>query len=182
MNTARLDISDPKLKEAVAAVRSDATADKYCIFGYEGKSKIVLKETGSGSMADMVDSLNDGEISYVLLRGECLKTHPTLTQHPATRPPLLARRAAARLIAVEGGRDQESKAVKFSYVVYVGPSVGGMARGRVSSHKMDLKVPCRPPLARSRRLAIPRRPHHTPCHHRSFPLPALHSFPPPRLF
>ena len=100
MNTARLDISSPALKEAVASVRSDGTADKYCILGYEGKAKIVLKETGTGSMADMVEELSDSEISYVLLR-------------------------------VEGGRDQESKAVKFCYIVYVGPSVGGMAKGRL---------------------------------------------------
>jgi len=43
------------------------------------------------------------------------------------------------LLRVEGGRDQESKAVKFVYVVWIGPSVGGMAKGRVSSHKADLK-------------------------------------------
>lgn len=38
-----------------------------------------------------------------------------------------------------GTRDQESKTVKFVYVTYVGPSVGGMAKGRVGSHKMDIK-------------------------------------------
>ena len=109
MNTARLDISDPALKEAVANVRSDSTDAKYCIFNYEGKAKIKVKEVGSGSMADMAEELDDGEVSFVLLR-------------------------------VEGGRDQESKAVKFCYIVFVGSAVGGMAKGRVSSHKMDLKV------------------------------------------
>ena len=68
--TARLDISDPKLKEAVASVRSDSTPDMYCIFTYEGKSKIVCKEIGQGSMADMAEALDEGEIAYVLLRGE----------------------------------------------------------------------------------------------------------------
>lgn len=106
---AAVDISDPRLKQAVESVRSDASPEKFSIFTYEGKSKIVLKHVGQGSIADMVQQLSDAEISYVLLR-------------------------------VEGGRDQESKSVKFCYITFVGSSVGGLARGRVSSHKMDLKA------------------------------------------
>ena len=33
------------------------------------------------------------------------------------------------LLRVANTRDQESKTVKFCFVTYVGPSVGGMARG-----------------------------------------------------
>jgi len=108
MNTARLDISSPDLADAIAKVRSDTTPENFCLFGYEGKSKIVLKELGTSSFTGLVDALEEGDVAYGLLR-------------------------------VEGGRDQESKAVKFVYVVWVGPSVGGMAKGRVGSHKMDLK-------------------------------------------
>ena len=41
---------------------------------------------------------------------------------------------------VAGTRDQESKTVKFVFIVYVGPSVGGMQRGRVGAHKPDVKA------------------------------------------
>ena len=39
------------------------------------------------------------------------------------------------LLRVANTRDQESKAVKFVFIAYVGPGVGGMVRGRVGSHK-----------------------------------------------
>ena len=38
-----------------------------------------------------------------------------------------------------GTRDQESKTVKFVFLMYVGPSVGGMARGRAGGHKPDVQ-------------------------------------------
>ena len=108
MNTARLDVSDPALGEAVIKVRSDASPETFCLFGYEGKSKIVLKTCGTGSVYSALDALEDEAVSYGLLR-------------------------------ITGTRDQESKTVKFVFVCYVGPSVGGMARGRVGAHKGDIK-------------------------------------------
>jgi len=108
MNTARLDVSDPALAQAITAVRSDTTPETFCVFTYEGKSKIVLKGTGSGDCYKAVDEFDEAAVSYALLR-------------------------------VTGTRDQESKTVKFVFLVYVGPSVGGMARGRVGGHKGDVK-------------------------------------------
>ena len=43
------------------------------------------------------------------------------------------------LLRVSGTRDQESKTVKFVFLTYLGPSVGGMQRGRVGAHKPDVK-------------------------------------------
>ena len=44
------------------------------------------------------------------------------------------------LLRITGTRDQESKTVKFVFITYLGPSVGGMARGRVGAHKPDVKA------------------------------------------
>ena len=41
-STARLDLSDSALKDAVLKVRSDASPETFCVLGYEGKAKIVL--------------------------------------------------------------------------------------------------------------------------------------------
>ena len=108
MNTARLDLTDPALQEALIKVRSDASPETACVFGYEGKSKIVVKSCSTGNAFDCVEDLDDAAVSYVILR-------------------------------ITGTRDQESKTVKFVFIVYVGPSVGGMQRGRVGGHKGDVK-------------------------------------------
>mmetsp|Transcript_18932 Transcript_18932/g.59257 ORF Transcript_18932/g.59257 Transcript_18932/m.59257 type:complete len:225 (-) Transcript_18932:126-800(-) len=103
-----VDVSDGGISTAIASVRDDGTDDMYAILKYDGKAKLILQKTGSGSMDEMAGELDDGEVQYVLLR-------------------------------VEGGRDQESKAVKFVFITWVGASVGGMAKGRVASHKMAVK-------------------------------------------
>mmetsp|Transcript_17249 Transcript_17249/g.56585 ORF Transcript_17249/g.56585 Transcript_17249/m.56585 type:complete len:225 (-) Transcript_17249:144-818(-) len=103
-----VDVSDGGISTAIASVRDDGTDDMYAILKYDGKAKLILQKTGSGSMDEMAGELDDGEVQYVLLR-------------------------------VEGGRDQESKAVKFVFITWVGSSVGGMAKGRVASHKMAVK-------------------------------------------
>merc|ERR1719198_333642 len=108
MNTARLDLSDPSVKEALANVRSDTKPATFCVLGYEGKAKIVCKKLGEGSPYAAMDSMPDDQVSYALLR-------------------------------ITGTRDQESKTVKFIFLTYLGPSVGGMARGRVGAHKPDVK-------------------------------------------
>ena len=108
MNTSRLDVSDPALADAIIKVRSDASPETFCTFGYEGKSKIVLKACGAGNAYSAVDDLADDAVSYSFLR-------------------------------ITGTRDQESRTVKFVFLVYVGPSVGGMARGRVGGHKPYIK-------------------------------------------
>jgi hypothetical protein len=43
------------------------------------------------------------------------------------------------ILRISGTRDQESKTVKFIFITYLGPSVGGMMRGRVGAHKPDIK-------------------------------------------
>jgi hypothetical protein len=102
-----LDLSDPELVAAVARVRSDVDPATYCVFGYEGKAKIICKNIGEGSCYAAMGEMNDSEVSYALLR-------------------------------VTGTRDQESKTVKFIFVMYVGPNVGGMARGRAGGHKPSI--------------------------------------------
>ena len=89
-------------------MRSDLTPETWLVFGYEGKAKIVCKEVGEGSPYAAIDSMDDAEVSFALLR-------------------------------VTGTRDQESKTVKFVFISYTGPGVGGMARGRVNGHKGDVK-------------------------------------------
>lgn len=107
--TARLDLSDPAIAEAITKVRSDANEETFCVLGYEGKSKIVLKACAAGSAYGAMDAMEDDTVSYALLR-------------------------------ITGTRDQESKTVKFVFICYVGPSVGGMMKGRVGGHKGDIKV------------------------------------------
>jgi len=55
--TARLDVSDPAIAEAIIKVRSDAHEETFCLLGYEGKSKIVLKSCGTGSAYSVVDEM-----------------------------------------------------------------------------------------------------------------------------
>lgn len=43
------------------------------------------------------------------------------------------------LLRMQGGRDHGSKAVKFVYIVWLGPGVGDWARGHVGTHSMNLK-------------------------------------------
>ena len=57
-----LDLSDPALAEAIANVRSDTTPSTFCIFGYEGKAKIVCKEVGEGPAYKAVDSMDEAEV------------------------------------------------------------------------------------------------------------------------
>ena len=101
------DLSDPALKDAIQNVRSDTHPATYCVLGYEGKAKIVCKDVGEGKCFSCIDDMDDGQVSFALLR-------------------------------VANTRDQESKTVKFVFICYVGPSVGGMARGRVGTHKGDV--------------------------------------------
>jgi len=108
MNTARLDVSDPAIAEAITKVRGDGSPETYVVLGYEGKSKIVVKSCGAGNAYACIDEMDDAEVSYALLR-------------------------------ITGTRDQESKTVKFVFICYVGPSVGGMQKGRVGGHKGDIK-------------------------------------------
>ena len=104
-----LDLSDPELQRAIACVRSDVDPSTYCVFGYEGKAKIVLKELSSDNVYTAIDKMDDDAVSFALLR-------------------------------ITGTRDQESKTVKFVFICFVGPNVGGMVRGRVGSHKGDVKA------------------------------------------
>ena len=66
--TARLDLGDPALAAAVADVRDDNTDTAWCQFGYEGKVKIVLAGKGSGGVDELLDEMDDSQVSFVLLR------------------------------------------------------------------------------------------------------------------
>ena len=66
--TARLDLGDPALAAAVADVRDDNTDTAWCQFGYEGKAKIVLAGKGSGGVDELLDEMDDSQVSFVLLR------------------------------------------------------------------------------------------------------------------
>ena len=66
--TARLDLSDPALAAAVADVRDDKTDTAWCQFGYENKAKIVLSEKGTGGVDELLDAMDDSQVSYALLR------------------------------------------------------------------------------------------------------------------
>ena len=106
--TARFDVSDPAIKEGLAAVRSDVMPATYCVIGYEGKAKLICKKVGEGNPYAAMEEMDDAEVCYALLR-------------------------------VGNTRDQESKTSKFVMITWVGPSVGGMQRGRVAGHKPDVK-------------------------------------------
>ena len=67
-STARLDLSDPAIKEALVAVRADSNPATYCVLGYEGKAKIVCKQVGEDSPYKAIDFMDDAEVSYALLR------------------------------------------------------------------------------------------------------------------
>ena len=62
MNTSRLDLSDPTLKESLARVRSDVDPATWIVLGYEGKSKIICKEVGEGRCYDALDIMEDSEV------------------------------------------------------------------------------------------------------------------------
>ena len=68
MQTARLDVSDPAIKEAIRKVRSDADPETFLLLGYEGKAKIVLKACGTGNAYACVEDMDESEVSYALLR------------------------------------------------------------------------------------------------------------------
>ena len=57
-----------RLSQAIAAVRSDTAPETFCVLTYEGKSKIVLKERGTGNCYKAVDDMDDAAVSYALLR------------------------------------------------------------------------------------------------------------------
>ena len=54
-----LALSDPDLGAAIARVRSDVAPDTYCLFGYEGRSKIVCKAVGAASVDKVVEQMDE---------------------------------------------------------------------------------------------------------------------------
>ena len=65
---AMLDFSAPELAKAVDMVRSDSSPENFCVFGYQGASKIVFKSSGTTAFRGLVDCLSDFEISFALVR------------------------------------------------------------------------------------------------------------------
>ena len=63
-----MDTSDPALRAAVADVRDDHTETTWVILGYQGKDKLVVKDTGTGGVEDLAEELDEGSVSFALLR------------------------------------------------------------------------------------------------------------------
>jgi hypothetical protein len=42
--------------------------ETFCVFGYEGKAKIVLKDKGTGSPYACIDDMDESQVYYALLR------------------------------------------------------------------------------------------------------------------
>ena len=63
------DTSDPELLRAVASVRSDATPQTYCVLG-AGKKKLSVVAIGTdrSPFAASVNEMDDGQVSFALLR------------------------------------------------------------------------------------------------------------------
>ena len=102
MNTARLDLSDPGIKDALASVRSDTTDSTYCILGYEGKAKIVCKKLGEGSPFAAVDEMDDAEVlhhkSFAFLAAQRRHSQPTHFLNRASRLRRPTRRRVTRAL------------------------------------------------------------------------------------
>lgn len=67
---ATLDFSASDFAKGLSLVHSDASPENFCVFGYLGSSKIVLKSTGTTGLEGLVDCLRDDEISFALVRVE----------------------------------------------------------------------------------------------------------------
>ncbi|KIJ09759.1 hypothetical protein PAXINDRAFT_87033 [Paxillus involutus ATCC 200175] len=60
------DVSDPKITEAYLDVRSDKSDTNWLLLDYENdrSDKLVLTQTGTGSLADLRHALDDSKASY----------------------------------------------------------------------------------------------------------------------
>ena len=63
-----VDVSDSRIAQAYADVRSDSNPTSYAVLGYEGKTKIVVQATGSGDWNEFTGHLRDGEAQFGFVR------------------------------------------------------------------------------------------------------------------
>jgi len=108
-------VTDPQLREWALDLKDDKTDTSWCIFGYEGRDKIVPQKRGSAVIdtecGDGIDewqgALVEDQVQFCLLR------------------------------VVMG--DRESKRPKFVMVSWVGSTVGVMKKAKVGIHKGSIK-------------------------------------------
>ena len=68
MLRAQVDMSDPSIESSLQAVRSDTDPTDWCLFGYEGKNKLVLQSTGTDGLAGLTAALSEETVVFGLLR------------------------------------------------------------------------------------------------------------------
>jgi hypothetical protein len=103
------DVSDSRLADAYAAVRSDSDPTTWAVAGYDpsSKDKIVLEATGTGSLNELSTHFHEDGCQFAYLR-------------------------------VTTG-DEESKRAKFVFIAWTGPKAGILRKAKVSVHKANVK-------------------------------------------
>lgn len=103
------DVSDSRLADAYAAVRSDSDPTTWAVAGYDkdAKDKIVLEATGTGSLDELAGHFHEDACQFAYLR-------------------------------VTTG-DEESKRAKFVFIAWTGPKAGILRKAKVSVHKANMK-------------------------------------------
>merc|ERR1712151_1410372 len=66
--TAGLDMSDEGIQTAWTAVMNDTDETTWMVLEYEGKSKLKVKDQGSGGAAELLAALNDDGVYFGGLR------------------------------------------------------------------------------------------------------------------
>jgi len=95
---------EPSCNDAYSAVFSDSDPKTWCAFGYNGR-KLLAKESGEGGLDELVETFEDSQIIYALLR---------LTKKD------------------DGG---DSVRTKFVFITWVGEGAPAMKKGQVTMHK-----------------------------------------------
>jgi len=103
------DVSDPRLNEAYAAVRSDSDPTTWAVIGYDpsARDKIVLENTGTGGLSELATHFQEDACQFAYLR-------------------------------VTTG-DEESKRAKFVFIAWTGPKAPILRKAKVSVHKANAK-------------------------------------------
>ena len=63
-----VDVSDPAIQDAWAAVRADSDDRNYVLLGFAEGTRIYVKANGSGGLNEMISKLSDDEILFGALR------------------------------------------------------------------------------------------------------------------
>eukprot|EP01102_Stenamoeba_stenopodia_P003624 TRINITY_DN13799_c0_g1_i1.p1 TRINITY_DN13799_c0_g1~~TRINITY_DN13799_c0_g1_i1.p1 ORF type:complete len:136 (+),score=32.57 TRINITY_DN13799_c0_g1_i1:137-544(+) len=62
------DISDQRIVDAYQKVRNDASGVNWFTIGYEGNTKLVFQNEGSGGVSELVSHFQDNECQYAYLK------------------------------------------------------------------------------------------------------------------